>query len=172
MPRVDPAQLPPAAKAAFELAITGVAIRRLRIKTARAAFPGQNAQRAMWIFQALTAEVEAAARVLDMPAARLFARGKERPLLLHEVERLLASKALVVDALRHVVRDGARMVSLERRPVLFALARGLGEAWPDDAPRGALLKLAFRAMHADESHRARLRVEIGRLRAVLKGMAR
>jgi hypothetical protein len=54
---------------------------------------------------------------------------------------------------------------------LFALARALGEAWPADVPRSTLLARAFRAKHADESHRARLRVEIGRLRVKLKALA-
>jgi hypothetical protein len=63
------------------------------------------------------------------------------------------------------------VVSLARRPVLFALARALGEAWPGDVPRGTLIMRAFRARHADESHRARLRVEIGRLRTALRPLA-
>ena len=108
---------------------------------------------------------------LNTPAARLIARGEERLLLLEDVESLLASRALVVDACRHVVRDAGTVVSLATRPVLFALARALGEAWPGDVPRSTLLARAFRAKHADESHRARLRVEIGRLRRVLRTLA-
>jgi hypothetical protein len=92
-------------------------------------------------------------------------------LLLEDVEALLASKALVVDACRYVVRDARTVVSLARRPVLFALARALGEAWPGDVPRGTLVARAFRATQADESHRARLRVEVGRLRTVLQELA-
>ncbi|HDV6365554.1 TPA: helix-turn-helix domain-containing protein, partial [Burkholderia cepacia] len=88
-----------------------------------------------------------------------------------EVETLFASNALVVDACRHTVRDARTTVSLARRPVLFVLARALGEAWPADVSRNALVAAAFRAKHADESHRARLRVEIGRLRAVLRPLA-
>ncbi len=84
---------------------------------------------------------------------------------------MLASKALVVDACRHVVRDAGTVVSLATRPVLFALARALGEAWPGDVPRDTLVARAFGAKHADESHRARLRVEVGRLRAVLRTLA-
>jgi hypothetical protein len=38
-------------------------------------------------------------------------------------------------------------------------------------PRSTLLARAFRAKHADESHRARLRVEIGRLRVELRTLA-
>ena len=76
-----------------------------------------------------------------------------------------------MDACRHVVRDARTVVSLARRPVLFALARALGEAWPGDVPRDTLVARAFRAKHADESHRARLRVEIGRLRTALRTLA-
>src|SRR6185437_9574615 len=118
------------------------------------------------------AEVEQALAVLDTPAARLIAHGAERPLLLEEVDVLLASKALVIDACRNLVRERNMLVPLARRPVLFALARTLGEAWPKDVPRDVLLTRAFGAKHADESHRARLRVEIGRLRGLLRPVAR
>ena len=92
-------------------------------------------------------------------------------MLLEEVEALLVSKALVVDACRHVVRDARTVVALARRPVLFTLARALGEAWPGDVPRDTLVARAFRAKVADESYRARLRVEVGRLRTVLRAVA-
>jgi hypothetical protein len=151
--------------------VAGIAIRRLQTKAARAALArAEQAARAAGI-PALAAEVESASLVLNTPAARLIARGEERPLLLEEVEALLASGALVVDACRHVVRDAGTVVSLATRPVLFALARALGEAWPTDVSRGTLVARAFRAKHADESHRARLRVEVGRLRAELRTLA-
>ncbi|CAB3787555.1 hypothetical protein LMG27177_02242 [Paraburkholderia fynbosensis] len=167
----SPTLLPPALKAAHELVVAGVALRRLRTRTARSALAraGRAARDAG--IPALMAEVESASLVLSTPAARLLARGGERLLLLDEVEALLASKALVVDACRHVVRDAGTVVSLASRPVLFALARTLAEAWPDDVPRGVLVARAFRAKRADESHRARLRVEIGRLRAALGTLA-
>ncbi|HUP30262.1 MAG TPA: helix-turn-helix domain-containing protein, partial [Usitatibacter sp.] len=104
-------------------------------------------------------------------AARLIAGGEERLVLLEEVEALLASKAFVVDACRHAVRDAHTVVSLARRPVLFALARALGEAWPGDVARDTLVARAFGAKRADESHRARLRVEVGRLRRMLRALA-
>ena len=168
---IDPAPFPPATRAAHELAVAGIAMRRLKTKTARAALARSlDAARGAGI-PALTAEVENAALLLATPAARLIARGEERPLLLEEVEALLASKALVVDACRHAVRDAGTVVSLARRPVLFALARALAEAWPADVARATLLARAFGAKHADESHRARLRVEIGRLRRMLRGLA-
>ena len=168
---LDPAPFPPASRAAHELVVAGIAMRRLRTKPARAALARAERAAREADIPALTAEVESASLVLNTPAARLIARGKERPLLLEEVEALLASPALVVDACRHVVRDAGTVVSLATRPVLFALARALGEAWPGDVPRSALVARAFRAKHADESHRARLRVEIGRLRAALRTLA-
>jgi hypothetical protein len=168
---LDPAPLPPASRAAHELVVAGIAIRRLQTRTARAALArAERAAREAGI-AALTAEVERASLALAAPAARLVARGEARALRLDEVEALLTSQALVVDACRHVVRDTTSAVSLARRPVLFALARALGEAWPDDVARGTLLARAFGAKFTDESHRARLRVEIGRLRRVLRPLA-
>jgi hypothetical protein len=168
---LDPAPFPPASRAAHELVVAGIAMRRLRTAAARAALvrAGRAAHDAG--IPALTAEVETASAVLNTPAARLIAHGEERPLLLEEVETLLASEALVVDACRYVVRDRRTVVPLATRPVLFALARALGEAWPRDVSRSTLLARAFRAKHADESHRARLRVEVGRLRVELRTMA-
>ena len=167
----DAAPLPPALRAAHELVVAGVAIRNLRIKMARAALAeAERAARQAGI-PALLAEVESIALVLNTPAARLIAPGAERPLLLEEVEVLLNSGALVIDACRHIVRDANTTISLVTRPVLFALARALGEAWPADVARGPLLARAFRAKHADESHRARLRVEVGRLRFKLRALA-
>jgi hypothetical protein len=169
--RLDPAPFPPASRAVHELVVAGIAMRRLRTKPARAALArAERAARHAGI-PALAAEVESASLALDTPAARLIARGAERLLLLEEVEALLSSEVLVVDACRHVVRDARTMVSLARRPVLFALARTLAEGWPADVPRGTLVARAFRAKHADESHRARLRVEVGRLRMMLRTLA-
>ncbi|AYG62747.1 helix-turn-helix domain-containing protein [Rhizobium jaguaris] len=168
---LDPTLLPPVSRAAYELVVAGIAVRRLQTKAARAALTrAEQAARAANI-PALAAEVESASLVLNTPAARLVRRGEERPLLLEEVETLLASGELVVDACRNVVRNAGGVVSLATRPVLFALARALGEAWPGDVPRNTLLARAFRAKHADESHRARLRVEMGRLRAELRTLA-
>jgi hypothetical protein len=168
---LDPAPLPPASRTVHELVVAGIAIRRLRTKAARAALARAERAARHARIPALTAEVDSAVLVLNTPAARLIASGEERLLLLEEVEALLASKAFVVDACRHVVRDARTVVSLARRPVLFALARALGEAWPGDVPRDTLVARAFGAKRADESHRARLRVEVGRLRTVLRTLA-
>lgn len=167
----DPAPLPPALRAAHELAVAGIALRRLRTKPARAALA--NAERAARQagIASLVAEVESAARMLTTQAARLIARGSEKPLLLADVEALLGSKALVIDACRHAISLAGQSIPLDTRPVLFALARALAEAFPGGASRETLLARAFRAKHADESHRARLRVEIGRLRKTLAAFA-
>ena len=168
---LEPAALPPASRGSCELVVAGIAIRRLRTAAARAALVrAEQAARQAGI-PALMMEVQNAFLVLDLPAARLIARGDERLLQLDEVEAWLASTAFVVDACRYVVRDARSAISLERRPGLFALARTLAEAWPNDVPRATLIACAFRTRHADESHRARLRVEVGRLRTLLRSVA-
>jgi hypothetical protein len=168
---LDPSPFPPASRTAHELVVAGIAMRRVRARAARAALVRAARAARQARIPALTAEVESAARLLDAPAARLLADGEERPLLLEDVEALLVSNALVVDACRHVVRQGRTRLSLATRPVLFALARALAEAWPGDVSRDALVARAFGAKAADESHRARLRVEVGRLRTVLRPLA-
>jgi hypothetical protein len=168
---IDPAPLPPALRAAHELIAAGIAMRRIQTQQARRALAEAARAARQARIAALSAEVESAAQLLTAPAARRIARGEERVLLLEEVEALLASKALVVDACRYVVREGATLIELARRPLLFVLARALAEAWPADVPRDALIARAFRTKHADETHRARLRVEIGRLRTLLRDVA-
>ncbi len=167
----DPAPLSTASRATYQLVVGGIAIRRLRIKAARAALMQAKRVARKARIPSLAAEVESAAQVLDAPAARLIARGKARPLKLDDIEALLASNTLVIDACRHVVCHAGKVISLDTRPVLFALARALAEAWPGGVPRATLLARAFRAKFADESHRARLRVEISRLRKTLRNVA-
>jgi hypothetical protein len=168
---LDAAALPAALRANHELVVAGIALRRLQTKTARAALSRAERAAREADIPALTAEVQGASQVLTTPAARLVSKTDQRVLLLEDVEALLESKALVVDACRHAVRERGTVISLARRPVLFALARALGEAWPADVPRSTLITQAFRARHVDESHRARLRVEIGRLRSALRSLA-
>src|SRR5438046_2636402 len=168
---LDPAPFPPALRTAHELVVAGIAMRRLRATAARAALAKADRAARDARIPALTAEVQSASRALNAPAARLISHGQERPLRLEEVEALQASNLLIVDACRHIVRDPRTMVSLARRPVLFALARAPGEAWPAGVPRAQLPAGAFGARLADQSHRARLRVEVGRLRAALRTLA-
>jgi hypothetical protein len=168
---LDPSPFPPALRVAHELVVAGIAMRRLRTKQARAALTRAEHAACQAGIAALNAEVENAILVLNTPPARLISGGEERLLRLDEVEALLASKAFIVDGCRHVVRDKRTVVSLVKRPVLFAIARTLGEAWPEDVPRDKLVSRIFGSKIADESHRARLRVEIGRLRRVLRKLA-
>lgn len=167
----DPAPLPPALRAAHELVAAGIALRRVQAHRAQAALVrAQHAAREAGI-EALSVEVEHAAQILEAPVARLIISGKEQPLKLAEVETLFASKTLVVDACRYNVRGAGMTVALATRPVLFHLARLLAEAWPGDVSREALIAKAFRLQLSDESHRVRLRVEIGRLRTALQPLA-
>jgi hypothetical protein len=169
--QLDPTNLPPVLQAVHELVAAGIALRRLQTKVASDALARARLAASQADIPALTAEVESAFLVLNTPAARLIASGAERTLLLEDVEALQSSQTLIVDACRYVVRAEGKAVSLASRPVLFELARALGEAWPADVPRDVLLARAFGAKLADESHRARLRVEIGRLRRLLRTFA-
>ena len=168
---VDPGPVPAALRAAHELLLAGIAMRRIRTEPARAALARAEAAARRSGIPALAAEVDSAFQSLGAPAARLIAKGAERPLRLEEVESLLASKALVVDAYRNAVRQERRVISLASRPVLFALARALAAAWPGDVARDALIAGVFRLRPPDESHRARLRVEMARLRVALRTLA-
>jgi hypothetical protein len=168
---LDPTPFPAALRAAHELVVAGIALRRLRTRAARAALARAERAARHACIPALTAEVENAWLVLNTPAARLIASGEERLLRLEEVEGVLASDAFIVDACRRLVRNKGTVISLVRRPVLFALACALGQAWPGDLARDRLIARAFGSKFADESHRARLRVEVGRLRRALRGLA-
>jgi len=167
----DPSPFPPASRAVHDLIVAGIALRRLRAADARAALSRAQAAARDARIPALAAEVAAAAAALTTPAARLVANGRERLLLLDDVEALLASQAFIVDACRHLVRSRATVIPLATKPVLFALVRALSEAWPDEVPRDALIARAFGSKFVDDSHRARLRVDVGRLRALLRPIA-
>jgi hypothetical protein len=168
---LDPATLPPPLRATHELVVAGIAMRRLHSRAARAALARAELAAHQAGIPALSAEVESATLLLNSPAALMLTQGVERTLLLDEVEALFASTSLVVDAFRSAVRGAGLSVSLSTRPILFTLARTLAEAWPGDVSRETLIARAFRLKLSDESHRARLRVEIGRLRTALKPLA-
>jgi hypothetical protein len=168
---IDPDLLPPASRPGAWLVVAGIAMRRIEAAPARAALDRAAQTARLSGIPALAAEVERATHIFDAPAARLVTNAGARLLDLAGVEALIASDTLVVDACRNLVRAGATIVPLGTRPILFALACALARGWPDDVTRAALLAQAFRAREADESHRARLRVEIGRLRAELAPLA-
>ncbi|MBO9538630.1 helix-turn-helix domain-containing protein [Herbaspirillum sp.] len=164
--------LPPPLAALAALLKAELDLRSWRIPAARTAFAQAREAAARSGIAALSAEVEEARTVLEHPAARRLAPWGEQALRIDEVAALHASDALVIDACRHSLGAGAARQSLARRPVLFALAQALAAAWPGDVTREALIERAFRTRAPDETHRARLRVEIGRLRALAKGLAR
>ncbi len=168
---LDGDALPQASRTGYWLVAAGIAMRRIRAAPARAALElAEYAARETGI-PSLAAEVDRASRALDAPAACLIGRAEKRLLGLAEVEALIAAGTLLVDACRNVVRTGTIVVPLLGRPVLFALARALAEASPEGVSRETLIARAFRGRDADESHRARLRVEIGRLRKALRPLA-
>lgn len=169
--RLDARGLPPSLAAVAELAAAELALRSLRPGPARAALARAHEAAERARVPALLAEVAEARAALDRPAARRLSNGAEQALRLDEVAALLASDALVVDACRRGVGSGEAWRPLARRPVLFTLARALAEAWPGDVNREALIASAFRIRRPDETHRARLRVEIGRLRALVAAQA-
>jgi DNA-binding transcriptional ArsR family regulator len=169
---VDAAGAPPPLAARAELTRAELALRRVRVADAAAALGRAHTAALAAGIPALVAEIGRARRALSAPSARLIRGGVVRAVRLGEVEALFASGDLVVDACRRAVRGPARSVPLAGRPVLFALVGALAEAWPADVPRDRLVERAFEARDGNESHRARLRVEIGRLRAALRPLAR
>jgi tetratricopeptide (TPR) repeat protein len=168
---LDGRALPASLAAVAALTRAELALRSLRIGPAQDALARarEAAERAR--VPALQAEVDEARAALQRPAARRLAAGHEQTLRLDEVAALLASDTLVLDACRHGLRGGEAWLPLARRPVLFTLARALAEGWPGDVGREALIAHAFRTRHPDETHRARLRVEIGRLRRIVAPLA-
>jgi len=170
--RLDTHGAPPSLAAVAELTAAELALRSLRVGPAQAALARAHEAAERAGVPALLAEVAEARAAVDRPAARRFFAGSEQALRLDQIAALLDSGELVVDACRRGLRAGARWLPLARRPVLFALARALAEAWPGDVDREALIARAFGARRPNESHRARLRVEIGRLRALAAALAR
>jgi len=169
--RLDARGLPPSLAAVAELSAAELALRSLRIGPAQAALARAHEAAMRARVPALLAEVAEARAAFERPAARRIFAGGEQALRLDEVAALLASDALVVDACRRGLGAGDTWQPLARRPILFTLARSLAEAWPGDVDREALIASAFRTRHPDETHRARLRVEIGRLRALVTTLA-
>ncbi|HEY8025896.1 MAG TPA: helix-turn-helix domain-containing protein [Burkholderiaceae bacterium] len=164
--------LPPPLATVAQLAVAEVALRSLQVNLARAALARAQEAAMRAGVPALLGEVADARAAFDRPAARRLRTDGDQPLRLDEVAALLDSDALVLDACRRGLGADGAWQPLARRPVLFALARALAEAWPGDADREALIACAFRTERPDETHRARLRVEIGRLRALVKPLAK
>ena len=170
--QLDARGLPASLQAVAELTAAELALRSLRIAPARDALARAQDAAVRARIPALLAEVAEAGAALERPAARRLVGDGEQALRLAEVAALLDSGALVVDGCRHGLGAGNAWRALARRPILFALARTLACAWPRDVDRETLIAEAFRTRDPDETHRARLRVEIGRLRAIARPLAR
>ena len=165
------AQAPLRFVALASLIAADVAMKRVHPAAARRALGlAERAAREARV-PALVAEVESARQRLEAPVARLLRAGHESAVGLAELERVLASDELVVDACRREVRLGKSTVSLVTRPILLELLVALAEQAPAAVPRDALIARVFGAKRANDSHRVRLRVEIGRLRKLLSGLA-
>jgi len=163
---LDSGGLPPVLAAIAELSSAELAMRQLRTAAARTALQRARLAADRAQVPSLLAEVADARAAFERPAARRLGTQGEQLLRLEDVESVISSGALVVDACRHGLRIGGQWLALARRPVLFTLARELAGAWPGDIAREELIASAFHTRRPDETHRARLRVEMGRLRAL------
>lgn len=169
--RLSLSEAPPRLSAVAELLRADVAVLELRSRDAAQAIERAGSAAESAGIPPLRSEVERARSELHAVAARLASGDSETPLRLAEIEALLESDAFVIDACRRGVVAGKSSVSLVSRPVLFELALALGVAAPGEVTREVLIAAAFGARRINESHRGRLRVEIGRLRHALAPVA-
>jgi len=168
---LDPSPLPPALRSSHSVVAATLALRRLRAAEALAHLSDAETYARRARIPALLAEVEGIRASFERPVARLIERDSERLLTIEEVEGVLNSGALVIDACRRAVRDATTATAMSTRPVLFELVRALAEAWPGDVPREELVERVFQLGLEDELDRLRLRVEVGRLRTLLGPLA-
>ena len=164
---IDVRGAPPRLRAHAELLRADIAARRLRVLEAEAAIARARTAARAAALPPLSAQVERVAADIAAPVARLVCDRRSALATLADVASLAREPALVIDACRHELRLRGGAVSLATRPVLFALAQALGEAAPLAQGRALLIERAFGARRTTDSLRARLRVEIGRLRRAL-----
>jgi hypothetical protein len=165
---IDLRGAPPRLRALAELLRADIATKRLRPLEADAAIArARMAARAAQL-PPLADQVEHVADELAAPVARIARDRKIAPATLADIASLQRESGLVVDAFRRELRLASVTVSLAKRPVLFALAETLAESAPESQSRAHLIERAFGARRTTESLRARLRVELGRLRRALE----
>jgi hypothetical protein len=169
--QVEIALLPVTMQVIHALATANIAMRRTQANTARIVLARAESLARQAGIPALTAEVEHTVRQLGATTARLIAQGETHSMTLGDVEVLFRSPTFIVDACRHSVWCTGERIELATRPLLFSIARRLAEAWPNDVSRDVLIASAFRLKQSSESLRARLRVEMGRLRKLLLPVA-
>ncbi len=162
----------PARLLAFaSLAEADLAMKRMDATTAASALAKGRLAALQSRIPQLLVEVELLQRRLDAPIARLIREGRESTLYLREFKTFAGPKELVVDGCTREIRLGEAVVSLVRRPVLLELAVVLAEHSPHHVPRDTLVTRVFGARRVNDSHRVRLRVELGRLRKLIREVA-
>jgi hypothetical protein len=166
MSAIDLRAASPSARVVVHLARAEASMRELKATEAASAVARARSSAERSKNPVLIAEVERVEASLSEPIARAF--DEHEPLTLSAVERALA-KRVVVDGLGRRLRFRDQVVDLRRRPVLYALLAELARALPEGASGERLIRTAFAARAPNESHRARLRVEIGRLRRAIQG---
>lgn len=169
--RLNIPSAPPRLGAIAELVSAEIAVRQLHAERAAEALERAEHAATLAKIPALAREVERARSQLAAPAARLLVAGESRLVDLAQVARTLLSSDLIVDACRRELRCLSHVLSLRKRPVLFDLLLALSKTAPSPVARERLIANTFGAMRANESHRARLRVEIGRIRKLLRPVA-
>jgi hypothetical protein len=169
--KLSTSALPPRLSALLELAAADLAMKRADGASAARLLVRARASAVQARIPPLLAEVEQAEARLRAPVARLVQGGRERPLLLRDLPGVWASGKLVIDACRREARRGEQVISLVTRPILLELLVTLAEAAPADVPRDALIARVFGARRVNDSHRVRLRVELGRLRKLVAKLA-
>ena len=163
-------KLEPDLRALAWLARAEIAIRTLATTDARDALSRARASLDGTPNQLLARALVALEQELSLPVARMLRGGVVRDADLFAIEALSRGEVLLIDACRRVAIAGRVTIPLARRPVLFALLLVLARAWPASVPRDELASRAFDARRVNESHRSRLRVEIGRLRKIMDGL--
>jgi DNA-binding transcriptional ArsR family regulator len=169
--RIELSQAPARFVALAWLTAADLAMKRIDGAAAERALSRARAAALMARVPQLLAEVVAAEKQLAAPVARLSSGGTERALVLSELAGVFTATRLVIDAGRREARLGKTAISLVSRPVLLELSVALAERAPGDVGRDALIARVFGARRPNDSHRVRLRVEIGRLRKLLLRVA-
>lgn len=161
--------LPEDVRAVAQLALAEIAVRELAPSRATRAIAAVRDVLDRVPNELLARAVTSLEAELSRPIARLDEAGALKDVDAFGIEAAF-QRAVVVDACRRLVASGRATVPLARRPILFALLLPLARAFPGDVPRDELAKRAFEAKRLNDSHRSRLRVEVGRLRKELEGL--
>lgn len=163
-------RLPPDVRAIASLAEAEIATRALAATDATAALARARTALEGAPNPLLSRELAAREAELSSSVARIEQAGAARDADLFAIEEAGRGDLFLVDACRRIAIAGRARVPLAKRPVLFMLLVDLARAAPASVSRDALAAHAFEARKINESHRGRLRVEIGRLRKVLEGL--